>query len=205
MDWQPSQMVMRRWNRSFASRRSGNCVGEYRYGIQQSRDRQRYEQWLTETICNYRVLDVDEETARSYATIRTELKRAGTPIPSNDVWITALCRQHSFSLLSRDRHFDLVRGDSSLRQELWDLAGKSEGPFDHPSPEILIHPSVARKGRTLPMPPRRPVGLEEKEARNVKVLQNRKIENRTGQNSRKWRLKISRTDRHPPISLPCRC
>ena len=85
-------------------------LGEYRYGIQQSRDQQRYEQWLTETICNYRVLDVDEETAISYATIRTELKRAGTPIPSNDVWIAALCRQHCFSLLSRDRHFDLVGG-----------------------------------------------------------------------------------------------
>jgi tRNA(fMet)-specific endonuclease VapC len=85
-------------------------LGEYRYGIQQSRDRQRYEQWLTEAICNYRVLDVDEETASYYATIRTELKRARTPIPSNDVWIAALCRQHSFSLLSRDRHFDLVRG-----------------------------------------------------------------------------------------------
>jgi tRNA(fMet)-specific endonuclease VapC len=85
-------------------------LGEYRYGIQQSRDRKRYEQWLTETVCNYRVLDVDEDTAISYATIRTELKRAGTPIPSNDVWIAALCRQHSFHLISRDRHFDLVRG-----------------------------------------------------------------------------------------------
>ena len=85
-------------------------LGEYRYGIQQSRDRQRYEHWLTESIRNYRVLDVDESTAISYATLRSELKRAGTPIPSNDVWIAALCRQHSFSLLSRDRHFDLVRG-----------------------------------------------------------------------------------------------
>jgi len=85
-------------------------LGEYRYGIQQSRDRQRYEQWLTESVRNYRVLDVDEETSIYYATLRSELKRAGTPIPSNDVWIAALCRQHSFSLLSRDRHFDLVRG-----------------------------------------------------------------------------------------------
>jgi len=85
-------------------------LGEYRYGIQQSRNRQRYEQWLTESIPNYRVLDVDEETARSYATLRSELKQAGTPIPSNDVWIAALCRQHSFPLLSRDRHFDLVGG-----------------------------------------------------------------------------------------------
>src|ERR1700680_3021931 len=75
-------------------------LGEYRYGIQQSRDRKRYEQWLTETVCNYRVLDVDEDTAISYAAIRTELKRAGTPIPSNDVWIAALCRQHSFSLIN---------------------------------------------------------------------------------------------------------
>ena len=31
-------------------------LGEYRYGIQQSRNRQRYEQWLTASIPNYRVL-----------------------------------------------------------------------------------------------------------------------------------------------------
>ena len=85
-------------------------LGEYRYGIQQSRDRQRYEQWLTESVRNYRVLDVDEETSIYYTTLRSELKRAGTPIPSNDVWIAALCRQHSFSVLSRDQHFDVVAG-----------------------------------------------------------------------------------------------
>ena len=85
-------------------------LGEYRYGIWQSRDRERYQQWLAESICNYRVLDVDEQTTVAYATLRSELKRAGTPIPSNDVWIAALCRQHSLPLLSRDRHFDSVRG-----------------------------------------------------------------------------------------------
>ncbi len=85
-------------------------LGEYRYGIQQSRDRRRYEQWLKESIPNYRVLDVDEETASFYATLRSELRKAGTPIPSNDAWIAALCRQHSLSLLSRDLHFDLVAG-----------------------------------------------------------------------------------------------
>jgi len=86
----------------------GIVLGEYRYGIQQSRDRQRYEQWLGESLRNDRVLDVNEETAISYATLRTELKKAGTPIPSNDVWIAALCRQHSLALLSRDRHFERV-------------------------------------------------------------------------------------------------
>ena len=85
-------------------------LGEYRYGIQHSRHRQRYQQWLTESIRYYQVLDVDEDTAIFYAALRTELKNSGTPIPSNDVWIAALCRQHSYPLLSRDRHFDVVRG-----------------------------------------------------------------------------------------------
>jgi predicted nucleic acid-binding protein len=85
-------------------------LGEYRYGVQQSRERQRYEHWLVEYLSKFRVLDVEEQTTTSYAAVRGELKRAGTPIPSNDVWIAALCRQHSLPLLSRDRHFDLVPG-----------------------------------------------------------------------------------------------
>jgi tRNA(fMet)-specific endonuclease VapC len=91
-------------------------LGEYRYGIQQSRERQRYEHWLVEYLAKFRVLNVDEQTTTSYAAVRGELKRAGTPIPSNDVWIAALCRQHSLPVLSRDRHFDLVPG---LRRIDW--------------------------------------------------------------------------------------
>jgi tRNA(fMet)-specific endonuclease VapC len=91
-------------------------LGEYRYGVRQSRDRQRYEQWLAESLPKFRILDVDEQTAVSYAAVRGELKRAGTPIPSNDVWIAALCRQHSLPLLSRDRHFDAVPG---IRRLAW--------------------------------------------------------------------------------------
>ncbi len=91
-------------------------LGEYRYGIQQSRERQRYEHWLVEYLPKFRVLTVDEQTTTSYAVVRGELKRAGTSIPSNDVWIAALCRQHSLPVLSRDRHFDLV---PALRRIDW--------------------------------------------------------------------------------------
>jgi tRNA(fMet)-specific endonuclease VapC len=89
-------------------------LGEYRYGISQSRDRVRYERWLAEYLSKFRILDVDERTSISYSAVRTELKKAGTPIPSNDVWIAALCRQHSLPLLSRDRHFDSVPGITRL-------------------------------------------------------------------------------------------
>jgi tRNA(fMet)-specific endonuclease VapC len=83
-------------------------LGEYRYGIAQSRSRPRYEKWLIELVVSCRVLRIDEEIAGEYARLREELKRAGRPIPGNDVWIAALARQHAMPLISRDQHFDYV-------------------------------------------------------------------------------------------------
>ena len=83
-------------------------LGEYRLGIAQSRHRKEYEEWLREWVAAVTVLDVDRETTYQYAKIGLELKKIGKPIPSNDLWIAALCGQHSLPLLSRDRRFDVV-------------------------------------------------------------------------------------------------
>ena len=85
-------------------------LGEYRLGIAQSRRRTEYENWLQDWIGTVTVLHIDDETTLHYAAIGLELKRSGKPIPANDLWIAALCRQHSLPLLSRDRHFDGVKG-----------------------------------------------------------------------------------------------
>jgi len=85
-------------------------LGEYRLGIAQSRRRAVYEGWLRDWIAAVTVLDIDEETTGFYAEIGLELKRKGQPIPTNDLWVAALCRQHSLPLVSRDRHFDVVAG-----------------------------------------------------------------------------------------------
>ena len=85
-------------------------LGEFRLGISQSRRRTEYEKWLREWIGAVTVLDIEEETTHHYAAIGLELKRSGKPIPVNDLWIAALCRQHSLPLVSRDRHFDAVNG-----------------------------------------------------------------------------------------------
>jgi tRNA(fMet)-specific endonuclease VapC len=85
-------------------------IGEYRYGIAQSRHRERYRRWLDGLIADCTVLDVTEQTTHHYAAIHVELRRAGKPIPTNDLWIAALCRQYELPLLSRDRHFDVVSG-----------------------------------------------------------------------------------------------
>jgi tRNA(fMet)-specific endonuclease VapC len=91
-------------------------LGEFRFGAAQSRNRSEYERWLERLVSISRVLVIDDDTAFAYAQIRVELREAGTPIPANDTWIAALCRQHQLPLLSRDRHFDRVVG---LRRVGW--------------------------------------------------------------------------------------
>ena len=85
-------------------------LGEYRFGIASSRRRQQYDTWLARAHAFWHILPVIEETARHYTAIRQQLKKAGTPIPANDVWIAALVRQHELPLLSRDEHFDAIEG-----------------------------------------------------------------------------------------------
>lgn len=85
-------------------------LGEYRHGIAQSRNRANYENWLSGLLNDCMVLDINEPTTHYYAEISLELKRKGKPIPTNDIWIAALCRQHSLPLLSQDRHFDSIAG-----------------------------------------------------------------------------------------------
>lgn len=52
------------------------------------------------------ILFADEQTTHHYASAFAQLRRQGTPIPTNDLWIAALVLQHDLSLCTRDRHFD---------------------------------------------------------------------------------------------------
>ena len=85
-------------------------LGEYYFGIRQSRHRSRYEEWLRQYLPLAEIAAVTSATADAYADIRLELKRLGTPIPPNDAWIAALAHQHALPVLSNDTHFDVVAG-----------------------------------------------------------------------------------------------
>ena len=85
-------------------------LGEYYFGIRQSRYRSRYEEWLRRYLPLAEIATVTSATADAYADIRLELKRLGHPIPQNDAWIAALARQHALPVLSNDTHFDVVAG-----------------------------------------------------------------------------------------------
>jgi predicted nucleic acid-binding protein len=85
-------------------------LGEYRFGLLRSKKRRLIEPVLDGFEAAATVLPIDAETVRPYAEIRDRLKRAGTPIPSNDLWIAALAQRHALPVVSRDAHFDRVRG-----------------------------------------------------------------------------------------------
>ena len=44
------------------------------------------------------------------------LRARGTPIPENDVWISALAIEHGLDIVSRDTDFDYVAG---IRRRSW--------------------------------------------------------------------------------------
>lgn len=54
------------------------------------------------------VLLPGRETAEHYGRIFVQLKRAGTPVPDNDLWIAALALEHDLTLITRDRHFERI-------------------------------------------------------------------------------------------------
>lgn len=75
-------------------------------GSQPQRNEARLVPLLAQTTVN--VLLPDRETAEHYARLRVQLRRAGKPIPTNDIWIAALALQHDLSLVTRDRHFAAI-------------------------------------------------------------------------------------------------
>ncbi len=90
-------------------------LGEYRFGILGSRRQTVYTDWLNGVIPDCEILPIDDQTATEYAFIRRELAAAGKPIPVNDLWIAALCRQHDLPLMTLDTHFDAVKGLRLIR------------------------------------------------------------------------------------------
>jgi predicted nucleic acid-binding protein len=59
-------------------------------------------------------IPVDGDVARAYAEIVVELRRAGTPLPTNDVWIAASAARFGATVLTFDGHFQSIRRVGSI-------------------------------------------------------------------------------------------
>jgi tRNA(fMet)-specific endonuclease VapC len=81
------------------------AIGELNYGARHSAHVEKNLSQVREFAASSAVLACDMTTAEHYGQIKNELKMKGQPLPENDVWIAAIARQHSLTVVTRDQHF----------------------------------------------------------------------------------------------------
>jgi len=85
-------------------------LGELNYGFMKGSRQQFNEKKLRQLVNRLKIeiIDVNADVARKYALIYLSLEKKGLKIPINDVWIASCCMEVGGTLLTRDRHFELV-------------------------------------------------------------------------------------------------
>lgn len=86
----------------------GELLGGFAAGTRVQQNNRELSQFLSSPRIN--ILVVDRRTAEHYATLVASLRAAGTPIPTNDLWIAASAIQHTLALFTFDAHFKKVAG-----------------------------------------------------------------------------------------------
>ena len=87
-------------------------IGELLFGFRNGTRFDRNVKELDDFLENARVsvLGVTRTTADRFGRIAAGLRRAGTPILSNDIWIAAHAFESGAELVSFDEHFEAVEG-----------------------------------------------------------------------------------------------
>ena len=85
-------------------------LGELHFGFMKGKRQAFNEKKLRQfmDILNVEVINVNADVARKFAVIYLSLQKKGTKIPINDVWISASCMEVGGTLLTRDKHFEVV-------------------------------------------------------------------------------------------------
>lgn len=91
-------------------------IGELLYGAALSKDRDRNEQTIKNFANMSTVYEIDLSVVEEYAFIKSQLKRNGTPIPENDIWIAAIAKANDKIIVTRDKH--LLNIDF-IETEMW--------------------------------------------------------------------------------------
>ena len=86
-------------------------LGELYAGFARGRHRRKNERELHLFLSSPRVhlVSIDDETAERYAVILNSLRAAGTPVPTNDIWIAASATQYGVAVVTTDEHYEKVR------------------------------------------------------------------------------------------------
>lgn len=87
-------------------------LGELYHGIYSGNRQELNLSTLNRFLSNPRleILHINETTAKIFGEVASELRQKGKPIQQDDMWIAALCKQHSFALATADKGFRAITG-----------------------------------------------------------------------------------------------
>lgn len=80
-------------------------IGELIFGAENSIQIKKHLSQVEELLSKVNIIGIDYETAMIYGKTRADLRKKGTPIPENDIWIAAIAMQHNLTLITNDKHF----------------------------------------------------------------------------------------------------
>lgn len=86
----------------------GELHAGFRGGAKRADNERRLAEFLGKPTVSVLLLSL--ETARIFGELMASLRRAGTPLPINDVWLAAQCVETGSVLVTYDAHFRRVPG-----------------------------------------------------------------------------------------------
>jgi tRNA(fMet)-specific endonuclease VapC len=86
----------------------GELYAGFRGGKKEQENRDRLASFLAKPPV--KILPATQDTAEIFGLVKDRLRRAGTPIPINDVWISAQAMESGAQLVTYDIHFKRVEG-----------------------------------------------------------------------------------------------
>lgn len=89
----------------------GELLAGFRMGRRRRENESDFARFLKEPIVH--PLEVDRAAASHYADIVVALRRNGTPVPTNDIWIASVAAREGAAVLTYDAHFASIDRVSS--------------------------------------------------------------------------------------------
>lgn len=108
--------VVKKLSRDFIIFIPAIVLGELYYGAESSKNKAANMKSIDTLTSAVTILPCNEDVAKNYGKLKSQLKKQGNPIPENDVWIAAIAICFDLTLITRDKHFNLVK---DVKKENW--------------------------------------------------------------------------------------
>ena len=92
----------------------GELYAGFAGGSKEKENKETLQRFLLKPMV--KILNATSETAEVFGSLKSTLRKAGTPVPINDLWIASHGIETGSTLITYDKHFEKIAG---LR--LWDI------------------------------------------------------------------------------------